>query len=390
MRRQGWCRRYSVVRAGAARRRSPAPLKPRTSWLRVSLAALLLLLATASRAVGIELSQDNRPVEALVSEPQASPSDQRAPVGLREIWVDHCFLVVSLSFAAAMVLVPLLASVVAVRRLRDVNELNRDVGTALLADAGLGVDVVRNGEEALAMLPIDPQHVRETLLAWIKPRPPQPLRGLRPARVSDQPLPPALAAVPGLDVDTALERLLGKTAVYVGLLRRFVVSQAVADTRIAASIAGSEPDEAHRLLHTLKGLAATIGAASLRDVAARLEAAIETRQPALALETVRAETSLRLQALLAALTAALPPEDVLILPETVDTPVLLAACASLQEALEAGSFEAQAVLLHHQALFSQAFGPYMPPLRQRVGDFDFEGALVALREAMASRAGAGV
>ena len=353
MRRQGWCRRYGAVRAGAARRRSPAPLKPRTSWLRVSLAALLLLLATASRAAGFELSQDNRPVEALVSEPQAPPSDQRAPVGLREIWVDHRFLVVSLSFAAAMVLVLLLASVVAIRRLRVVNELNRDVGTALLADAGLGVDVARNGGEALAMLP-------------------------------------ALAAVPGLDVDTALERLLGKTAVYVGLLRRFVVSQAVADTRIAASIAGSEPDEAHRLVHTLKGLAATIGAASLRDVAARLEAAIETRQPALALETVRAETSLRLQALLAALTAALPPEDVLVLPETVDTGVLFAACASLQGALEAGNFEAQAVLLHHQALFSQAFGPLMPPLRQRVGDFDFEGALVALREAMASRAGAGV
>ncbi len=390
MRRQGWCRRYGVVRAGAARRRSPAPLKPRTSWLRVSLAALLLLLATASRAAGFELSQDNRPVEALVSEPQAPPSDQRAPVGLREIWVDHRFLVVSLSFAAAMVLVLLLASVVAIRRLRVVNELNRDVGTALLADAGLGVDVARNGGEALAMLPIDPQQVWETPLAAIQPRPLQPRPGLRPTRVPDQPLPPALAAVPGLDVDTALERLLGKTAVYVGLLRRFVVSQAVADTRIAASIAGSEPDEAHRLVHTLKGLAATIGAASLRDVAARLEAAIETRQPALALETVRAETSLCLQALLAALTAALPPEDVLVLPETVDTGVLFAACASLQGALEAGNFEAQAVLLHHQPLFSHAFGPLMPPLRQRVGDFDFEGALVALREAMASRAGAGV
>ena len=89
------------------------------------------------------------------------------------------------------------------------------------------------------------------------------------------------------------------------------------------------------------------------------------------------------------LTAALPPEDVLVLPEIVDTRVLLAACASLQEALEAGSFEAQAVLMRHQALFSQAFGPLMPPLRERVGDFDFESALAALREAMASRAGAG-
>ena len=332
------------------------------------------------------------------------------------------------------------------------NELNRDVATELLADAGLVVDVARNGEDALAMLressydavlmdmqmpvmdgldatreirrmpglgalpviamtanamasdrerclaagmndhvakPIDPKHLWETLLAWIKLRPPQPLRGLRPARVSDQPLPPALAAVPGLDVDTALERLLGKTAVYVGLLRRFVVSQAVADTGIAASIAAGDFGEAHRLVHTLKGLAATIGAASLRDIAARLEAAIETRQPALALETLRAETSLRLHALLVPLTAALPPEDVLVLPEIVDTRVLLAACASLQEALEAGSFEAQAVLMRHQALFSQAFGPLMPPLRERVGDFDFESALAALREAMASRAGAG-
>jgi CheY-like chemotaxis protein len=333
------------------------------------------------------------------------------------------------------------------------NELNRDVATELLADAGLVVDVARNGQEALAMLressydavlmdmqmpvmdgleatreirrmpglgalpviamtanamasdrercleagmndhvakPIDPKQLWETLLAWIKPRLPQPLPGLRAARVPDQPLPPALAEVPGLDVRTALDRLLGKTAVYVGLLRRFVVSQAAADARIAASISGGDFGEAHRLVHTLKGLAATIGAASLRDVAARLETAIETRQPTLALETLRVETSLRLQALLAPLTAALPPEDVLVLPEIVDTRVLLAACASLQDALEAGSFEAQAVLVRNQALFSQAFGPLMPPLLQSVGDFDFEGALAALRQAMAARAGAGL
>ena len=238
--------------------------------------------------------------------------------------------------------------------------------------------------------PIDPKQLWETLLAWIKPRLPQPLPGLRAARVPDQPLPPALAEVPGPDVRTALDRLLGKTAVYVGLLRRFVVSQAAADARIAASISGGDFGEAHRLVHTLKGLAATIGAASLRDVAARLETAIETRQPTLALETLRAETSLRLQALLAPLTAALPPEDVLVLPEIVDAGVLLAACASLQEALEAGSFQAQAVLMRHQALFSQAFGPLMPPLLQRVSDFDFEGALAALRQAMAARAGAGL
>ena len=145
MSRQGWCRYGGALRAGAALGRSPAPLKPRISWLRVSLAALLLLFATASRAAepirfgmadldiaqrfmslllrietsvghtpgaaGSGLAQDNRLVQALVSEPQAPPFDQRAPVGLREIWLDHRFLVAFLALAAAMVLVLLSALV---------------------------------------------------------------------------------------------------------------------------------------------------------------------------------------------------------------------------------------------------------------------------------------
>ena len=162
MSRQGWCRYGGALRADAALGRSPAPIKPRMSRLQGAWVALFLLFSAASfagepmrfgvadldiaqrfmslllrietsvghtpGAAGSGLAQDNRLVQALVSEPQAPPFDQRAPVGLREIWLDHRFLVAFLALAAAMVLVLLLASVVAIRRLHDARrQLGRKV-----------------------------------------------------------------------------------------------------------------------------------------------------------------------------------------------------------------------------------------------------------------------
>jgi two-component system sensor histidine kinase/response regulator len=326
------------------------------------------------------------------------------------------------------------------------NALNREVGTELLAEAGLVVEVAENGEQAIERLgtssfdavlmdmqmpvmdgleatriirtmpglgalpviamtanameadrkrcleagmndhigkPIDPRQLWSTLLAWIKPRSEHTPR-TRPLRTADGPMPPALLAVPGLDVRIGLDRLLGKTSSYVGLLRRFVSSQSATEGAFAAALSAGDTAEARRFAHTLKGLAATIGAMPLRDAAARLEHALEPGQSSPAVESAQIETMLALRCLLDPLAAALPAESEPEQAVVVDPLVLREACAALEAALTEGSFEAQHLLLQHAALLAAAFGPRVEPIRSCVGNFDFDGALQALAAALAA------
>ena len=322
------------------------------------------------------------------------------------------------------------------------NDLNREVGTELLAEAGLVVDVAENGEQALMRLressydavlmdmqmpvmdgleatqiirtmpglgalpviamtanamdsdrkrcldagmndhigkPIDPRQLWSTLLAWIKPRG-QAAPRVRPMRTVDGPMPPDLLSVPGLDVRIGLDRLLGKTSSYIGLLRRFVGSQSSMESALEAALFEGNTAEARRLAHTLKGLAATIGAMPLRDAAARLERALEDTSPG-SVDEARAGTVLALRSLLEPLAAALPAESVPEQPVVVDPAVLREACSALEAALTEGSFEAQELLMRHEALLRAAFGARVEPIRNCIASFDFDGALHALAAA---------
>jgi signal transduction histidine kinase/DNA-binding NarL/FixJ family response regulator/HPt (histidine-containing phosphotransfer) domain-containing protein len=84
-------------------------------------------------------------------------------------------------------------------------------------------------------------------------------------------LPPS---VRGLDVDHAIMLLGGSVPLYRQVLRRFSESQAGFAVQLSRLHALGQRTEALRLAHTLKGLAATIGAAALRDGCAAYELAL--------------------------------------------------------------------------------------------------------------------
>jgi two-component system sensor histidine kinase/response regulator len=233
--------------------------------------------------------------------------------------------------------------------------------------------------------PIDPKQLWATLLAWIKPRSAT-VAQTRPPRAPDEVLPPALLDVPGLDARIGLDRLLGKTASYVGLLRRFTANQADTEHAIKAALAAGNMDEARRLAHTLKGLAATIGAMPLREAAARLEAALEAGETHETVASACAQTALALRTLREPLAAALPHEAGPAGAAEVDPAAVRAVCAELGAALSAGSFDAQALLLQHQPLLSAALGSRFDAVRNGVGNFDFDGAAAALTAAMTALA----
>jgi CheY-like chemotaxis protein len=86
---------------------------------------------------------------------------------------------------------------------------------------------------------------------------------------------PAAAEGEGLavvDVDAALLRMGGKRAVYARAVDAYVAELPLAHDEAAAHLAAGDRAAARRLMHSHKGIAATLGAGALARLAARLEA----------------------------------------------------------------------------------------------------------------------
>lgn len=77
-----------------------------------------------------------------------------------------------------------------------------------------------------------------------------------------------------LDTENAMARMGGKD-LYLSMLARFIPSQGQAVQSIRDALAVNDRTSAERLAHTLKGVAASVGAASLAESAGQLEQAIQ-------------------------------------------------------------------------------------------------------------------
>jgi CheY-like chemotaxis protein len=120
------------------------------------------------------------------------------------------------------------------------------------------------------------------------------------AAFADAPPPlPALAALPGFDLATALARMEGQTALYLRVLQAARDALAAWNGRFAAAQAAGDAGQVLRLAHDLKSTGATLGATDLAAAAARLEVAL--RGGAAADAQVLADIEAQLQPLLAVL-----------------------------------------------------------------------------------------
>ena len=128
--------------------------------------------------------------------------------------------------------------------------------------------------------PITPEKLWRALLTWIKER-----DGLGPAKKRHprpvEATPPdtaevlqALRGIAGLDVDLGLLRTSNNLAFYASMLRKFVVSQKDATTRIQQALQVQDTGTAERHAHSLKSVAGNLGASALQSAADTLEAGL--------------------------------------------------------------------------------------------------------------------
>jgi two-component system sensor histidine kinase/response regulator len=166
-----------------------------------------------------------------------------------------------------------------------------------------------------------------------------------------------------------------------------VTTQAGFGAALSASLATGDYTSAERYAHTLKGVCGNLGAPGLGVLAGELEKSLASRDE-LALIGPKLEIVTRqLADLLAAISAALPPDAQAVVAEAVDWEALRPLIAQLRALLEDSDAEALDLLEANGKALQAAFGPAYRKIEKFVQDFDFEAGLEALDAAAATQAG---
>ena len=231
--------------------------------------------------------------------------------------------------------------------------------------------------------PIAVQELVDKLQRWVRPA-----AGSRPSTVATShatpPIPEpgwivALADVDGLDARLGLSQVLGREALYRDILTRFAASQRDQAAAIAQAIKTGQRNEAQRLAHTLKGLAAQIGALALSEQAARLEAALRAGAPDPV--PLLADIGHELPRLSDAIAVRLPQASVQPAGTDFDPAQWQVLRARLLELLRQDDTACVALLERQLALARAALGPDFRVFANAVADFDFATALTLLETA---------
>ena len=203
---------------------------------------------------------------------------------------------------------PVMDGLEATRELRSIPRFAELPVVAMTANA-LAADRSRcleAGMNDFLAKPIEPDLLGQMLLKWIPSNgtfsPMAPLEAGGHAAVFD-------LGIPGIDAGPALRRMLGNTELYRSTLDRFCRSQESIGDSMRVALDSDEWVSAQRQAHTLKGLAASIGASALAEDAAALEQALQERQ-------LRFDIDIRIDALeevlgglIAALRVSLPSPE---------------------------------------------------------------------------------
>ncbi|MBC7917116.1 MAG: response regulator [Rhodoferax sp.] len=235
--------------------------------------------------------------------------------------------------------------------------------------------------------PIEVDALLGTLARWVSQG-----RASAPEVASAAPSPSAKEAppdLPGVDTATALRRLRGNLSLYRNLLERFATEFARGDQPLQDALAAEDWTSAHRWAHTLKGLAANIGAGELQATAQALERGLQGEQPREALRLVEPATQALVRVLDAiaherATRRAQMQADTTHIPVPVagplDVVLLQGRLTELAQRLDRSSSDAKELLQPiAEQLQGHAAVPGFMQIAQLVNDYALDDALAELR-----------
>ena len=238
--------------------------------------------------------------------------------------------------------------------------------------------------------PVDPETLYNALLHWLPPAAataatPAPAAVAADTAASEQ-IARLAASGAGLDVAAGL-RAAGRAEFYLRLLQKFTASELPA--QLAQALASGEAAVAQRHAHSLKGVAATLGAHALHDAAAAIESELKAAGAAFdgatlsALAARAAAIEADFGALRAQLLATLPAVKAAApAASAVDPQQLHSITTRLDALLAADDMESTSVFRANQALLLAGLGDSGERLARQIDDFAFDEALQTLRAAL--------
>ncbi|MEO5376892.1 MAG: response regulator [Magnetococcus sp. DMHC-6] len=238
--------------------------------------------------------------------------------------------------------------------------------------------------------PVDPNTMFATLVRWIKPATPQPLPKAIEKEYHSKEVSETRLEVPEIaDIDTksGVQRMGGNLEGYIRLLNRFRTNQGKAAAEVQAALQENDFPTAERLAHTVKGVAATIGATLLAEKATILESAIKKRLTNEQLDPLLHKMAVHLEQIMTSLDQTLPksqqaPQNLLITEETEEIIAqrqqLFQKAASQLDIYDASIEQTLATL--RSIPLSAATLEWVDKMDKQVTMYDFEGAAETLKQ----------
>jgi len=134
------------------------------------------------------------------------------------------------------------------------------------------------GMQDFVSKPINPDELWQALVKWIPPRKVgQRQRRDTSSTKGDTSVIPR--SIDGLDTRLGLQRVLGKKASYLRLLRSFVHAEKWAHKKLVAALQANDMAGAKLIAHSTKGSAGNVGAVTIEALAEVIEMAIHNQLP---------------------------------------------------------------------------------------------------------------
>ncbi|MDG4596956.1 MAG: PhnD/SsuA/transferrin family substrate-binding protein [Candidatus Contendobacter sp.] len=224
--------------------------------------------------------------------------------------------------------------------------------------------------------PVEPNQLYTTLLRWL----PEPVEAApveeAPVRIAPEQAAPV--GVAGLEVETGLKAVSGNWARYARLLDLFAREHGGDAATLRAHLAAGRRSDARRLAHTLKGVAATLGAEAVCRSALALKRALSSDADDAELEAGISAVDAVLTPLLAAirrLELAAPP----LLHEAVDAVRTRHMLVQLEALLMVDDTQVGQVWRECAPLVMAALGPAAIQIGSAIEHFEYDTALQVLR-----------
>lgn len=241
------------------------------------------------------------------------------------------------------------------------------------------------GMDDFVAKPVDPTALFTTLLKWLSPHtasaavlsapPLSTIRAPTPATQLNR-----IETISGLDVKAGLRMLRNNQAAYQRLLRLFATKHCDDMSRLRDRRSAGDHEAARLLIHSLKGVAGTLGATRIQQQATQLEEALKKDSNEVDIDRQVSALNERLHLLAAAINVALP--DDLDAPTTaVDLTMVRQVLNELEPLLETCDIRSNRLIETHASLLNAALGSLGAELEQHVENYLYAEALKTLKRA---------